>query len=140
MESWPGGGRSHDPRAVPGRDLSSPEPSLFAAYFVASEALANVDQVRAGIGVTVMCCAPIGVEVQISDMWVGGHPSRVLDSEDSPDRVEALEGPSDILQSTPEPGHGDRQNSPCRTDNRPGIDYPIGLNPDARVTSPLTLA
>jgi signal transduction histidine kinase len=77
---------------VPGDRL--PEPVEFAAYYVASEALANVAKYAAASAATVRVTrADAGVEIEIADDGVGGaDPSRGSGLRGLTDRVEALGG------------------------------------------------
>ena len=93
-----------------------PEPVAFAAYFVASEALANVIKYAQASTVTVsLLRTDVGVRIQISDDGVGGaDPAGGSGLCGLADRVEALDGR--LTVSSP-PGAGTTVTAelPCRT-------------------------
>ena len=78
-----------------------PEPVAFAAYFVASEALANVAKYAHASAATVsLRRTATGVVVEITDDGVGGaDPARGSGLRGLADRVEALDGRLDSVQS-----------------------------------------
>ena len=101
---WPGAQRS-PPRC--GTRLASllTEAVALAAYFVASEALANVvKHAHASAATVAVRRTRTGVEVQISDDGVGGaDPSRGSGLRGLADRVDALKGNVNVF-SPPDAG------------------------------------
>jgi signal transduction histidine kinase len=93
-----------------------PEPVAFAAYFVASEALANVIKYAQASMVTVnLLRTDVGVSIQISDDGIGGaDPTGGSGLRGLADRVEALDGC--LTVSSPQ-GAGTTVTAelPCRT-------------------------
>lgn len=83
-----------------------PEPVAFAAYFVASEALANVAKYAHATAATVdLRRTSTGVVVEITDDGVGGaDPARGSGLRGLADRVEALDGA--LRVSSPASGGG----------------------------------
>jgi signal transduction histidine kinase len=79
-------------RCEPGPRL--PEPVEFAAYFVASEALANVIKYAHATTATVrLVRTPTGTVIEITDDGIGGaDPARGTGLRGLADRVEALDG------------------------------------------------
>ena len=109
--------RSEVPTTVsyePGPRL--PEPVAFAAYFVASEALANVAKYAHASAATVsLRRTATGVVVEITDDGVGGaDPARGSGLRGLADRVEALDGCLTV-SSPPAAGTVIAAEMPCRS-------------------------
>ena len=109
--------RSEVPTTVsyePGPRL--PEPVAFAAYFVASEALANVAKYAHASAATVsLRRTATGVVVEITDDGVGGaDPARGSGLRGLADRVEALDGRLTV-SSPPGAGTVITAEMPCRS-------------------------
>ena len=109
--------RSEVPTTVsyePGPRL--PEPVAFAAYFVASEALANVAKYAHASAATVsLRRTATGVVVEITDDGVGGaDPARGSGLRGLADRVEALDGRLTV-SSPPGAGTVIAAEMPCRS-------------------------